>query len=434
MVTAVFESLETAKSNCCRPKAKGGLAKIEPSDARRSARIGLGTRPGTVPLPSGRSESIIGTTLSCAGFHPFGVAVMAIEVHCRCGAGFLADSHLAGKRVQCPSCGAPLAIPAPPSAASPSVVVACRCGRRFSAEARLFGKSVRCPSCGAGISVPDPASPRTGNAPAPSKPSPDPFWDDVLPAASETLVSANTTAAPRGAALGAIGASRLAKNQFRQAESRDDMAFGLRLAFLEIIFTVLGGVVEGAVILSAAKIREHGIYMPDGLSDGALALLLGLFDLPGQFLALGACVACLRAAYGKAKGVLIGALASRAIGTLVTVFNIIGTASGSVNYEEFASCSAVFDWCYRLLFLFFLCGVERSMKPKAKTNQLESFQLILFFGGVSVLTGMCLIVLLARGIAPTTLGCAACLWVLFSFQYMAFLWRLSRGFAKHTTR
>jgi len=234
--------------------------------------------------------------------------------------------------------------------------------------------------------------------------------------------------------LGAIGASRLAKNQFRQAESRDNMALGLRLAFLEIVFTLGGGVVEGTIILSIARIGGSGIRLPDSVSDGVLALLLGLFDLPGQILALCACIACLGAADGKTKGALIGALVSRAIGSLITVFALIGTASGSVNYEEYAAAPAVFDWLYRLLFILFLCGVERSLKPKAKTTQLESFPLLLFFGSLSLWTGICLIIILADEVTRLNLGCPAFLWLMFSLQYLAFLWRLSGDFRRHMTR
>lgn len=213
------------------------------------------------------------------------------------------------------------------------------------------------------------------------------------------------------------------------------MALGLRLAFLEFVFTLGGGVVEGAIILGIARIGVSGIHLPDSVSDGVLALLLGLFDLPGQILALCACIACLGAADGKAKGALIGALVSRAIGSLITVLGLIATASGSLNcYEEYAGPLAVFDWFYRLLFILFLCGVERSLKPKAKTNKLESFPLLLFFGVLSLWTGICLIIMMADEVTRLNLGCPGFLWLVFSLQYLAFLWRLSGDFRRHMTR
>ncbi len=37
---------------------------------------------------------------------------MTIEIECQCGSRFAAQERLAGKRVKCPACGAPLAVPA----------------------------------------------------------------------------------------------------------------------------------------------------------------------------------------------------------------------------------------------------------------------------------------------------------------------------------
>ena len=39
---------------------------------------------------------------------------MPIKIACQCGQGFQAPDHLAGKKVRCPKCGNPLAIPAAP--------------------------------------------------------------------------------------------------------------------------------------------------------------------------------------------------------------------------------------------------------------------------------------------------------------------------------
>lgn len=85
---------------------------------------------------------------------------MPISVTCQCGKSFAANDSLAGKRVKCPACAQPLAIPdgtlsqrpVPQRPADqsrePPIPVACACGRRFNAPARLAGKQVACPGCG----------------------------------------------------------------------------------------------------------------------------------------------------------------------------------------------------------------------------------------------------------------------------------------------
>lgn len=72
-------------------------------------------------------------------------------VACRCGSRFEAAAHLAGKRVACPVCGAPIHVPA---AAAARPIIACRCGQQFRADASLAGKTVACPACGNALSIP----------------------------------------------------------------------------------------------------------------------------------------------------------------------------------------------------------------------------------------------------------------------------------------
>ncbi|MBC7855982.1 MAG: hypothetical protein IAF94_21345 [Pirellulaceae bacterium] len=99
---------------------------------------------------------------------------MSIKVSCQCGKRFAAPPQLAGKSVNCPSCGSPMVIAAPaarPSAiaaqaapASPRVaptatadggiVVACRCGQQFKAPNQLAGQQVPCPVCHQPILIP----------------------------------------------------------------------------------------------------------------------------------------------------------------------------------------------------------------------------------------------------------------------------------------
>ncbi len=108
---------------------------------------------------------------------------MSIPVTCSCGQQFMAQPHLAGKRVPCPSCGNPLTIPT--SADQPSSpagepaganIVTCQCGQSFKAPPHLLGQRVPCPSCGQPIDIPaapgsDPPKP-TPVAPVASSPAP----------------------------------------------------------------------------------------------------------------------------------------------------------------------------------------------------------------------------------------------------------------------
>lgn len=85
---------------------------------------------------------------------------MSIPVACKCGQQFMAQPHLAGKQVACPSCGSSLVIPTtdenPAVSESDPVenVVSCQCGQSFKAAPHLLGKRVSCPSCGQPIDIP----------------------------------------------------------------------------------------------------------------------------------------------------------------------------------------------------------------------------------------------------------------------------------------
>jgi len=74
---------------------------------------------------------------------------MAIEVSCRCGKRFAAETHLAGQQVPCPDCQRPITIPE-----LPPLVVACVCGKAFAAQGHLAGQEVPCPQCGQILQVP----------------------------------------------------------------------------------------------------------------------------------------------------------------------------------------------------------------------------------------------------------------------------------------
>ena len=92
---------------------------------------------------------------------------MAIHLQCAgCGAKFQAPETLAGKRVKCPKCSAAIVVgerPQQPSGqatpaneGAPPMVVACNCGKKLRAKAELAGKRVKCPACGQPLAVPAP--------------------------------------------------------------------------------------------------------------------------------------------------------------------------------------------------------------------------------------------------------------------------------------
>ena len=69
-----------------------------------------------------------------------------------------------GKRVQCPSCGHPLTVPAQAASqptASPAlasslepILVSCVCGGSFKAKASMAGTRAACPACGRPLDIP----------------------------------------------------------------------------------------------------------------------------------------------------------------------------------------------------------------------------------------------------------------------------------------
>lgn len=69
---------------------------------------------------------------------------MPIEAACACGARFNAEDHLAGKTVNCPTCGQPFRIPAPQAA---MISVRCTCGKGYRVKASLAGQKVQCSAC-----------------------------------------------------------------------------------------------------------------------------------------------------------------------------------------------------------------------------------------------------------------------------------------------
>jgi serine/threonine protein kinase len=74
---------------------------------------------------------------------------------CSCGQKLAVPETLAGKKVRCPKCRNPVAVPAPQVGVIPPLEVACGCGQRYRARADLAGKTVKCVRCGAPLAVPN---------------------------------------------------------------------------------------------------------------------------------------------------------------------------------------------------------------------------------------------------------------------------------------
>ena len=85
---------------------------------------------------------------------------MSISVKCQCGMTFQAKPELAGKRVKCGSCKAPILIPqsgqstGPPPSSTSEVFVACQCGQQFKVATQYAGQQVNCPKCQVSLPVP----------------------------------------------------------------------------------------------------------------------------------------------------------------------------------------------------------------------------------------------------------------------------------------
>lgn len=81
---------------------------------------------------------------------------MPVEVACACGKSFRVPDRAAGKRVKCPACSQPVAVPsaAAASGATESIRATCSCGRAISVKSELAGKAVKCPDCGQPVKIP----------------------------------------------------------------------------------------------------------------------------------------------------------------------------------------------------------------------------------------------------------------------------------------
>ncbi|MCL4202242.1 MAG: DUF1559 domain-containing protein [Pirellulaceae bacterium] len=147
---------------------------------------------------------------------------MPFPVSCQCGQKFMAQDHLVGKTVPCPSCGRGLQIRRPgtsnraQAAATSAILVHCQCGRSYKVAANLAGQSMRCKACGFVLHVPRPGATQPAwdplddplGAAAAMQPAPRP--QHVLPARPRTREHDNSAlvrnlAIAGGAVAGLIG-------------------------------------------------------------------------------------------------------------------------------------------------------------------------------------------------------------------------------------
>lgn len=90
---------------------------------------------------------------------------MPIKVSCKCGKKINAPDDLAGKRIKCPACSEPLAVPQPAAAEESNAIrVSCDCGKSFKVKADLAGKTLKCPACSKPVKVPGSAAPQPAAA------------------------------------------------------------------------------------------------------------------------------------------------------------------------------------------------------------------------------------------------------------------------------
>ena len=96
-----------------------------------------------------------------------------MRTQCSCGAQFEAGPELVGKQVKCPKCGNAFVVQGPQQSApsqksgvsqqpTGTIRVSCTCGGSFYAKQELAGKRIKCPKCSQPIAIPYPADRQTG--------------------------------------------------------------------------------------------------------------------------------------------------------------------------------------------------------------------------------------------------------------------------------
>jgi hypothetical protein len=103
----------------------------------RCCRFDDGHKPQGNSRSASSQDPILASDFSSRTSIVLGVILklMSTQVTCHCGKRFLAQPHLAGKRVACPACGGTIDVPkserrlTPSSPQPSSIVVGCRCGQ-----------------------------------------------------------------------------------------------------------------------------------------------------------------------------------------------------------------------------------------------------------------------------------------------------------------
>src|SRR5438876_233579 len=110
---------------------------------------------------------------------------MPLVVNCSCGKQMRVPDEFAGKRVKCPACQTPCAVPAggapsrpAPAPAATMVSFRCSCGQTMQAKPEFAGRKTKCPACGSVVAIPG----KSGNADklttSPRKSAPPPDLDE----------------------------------------------------------------------------------------------------------------------------------------------------------------------------------------------------------------------------------------------------------------
>ncbi len=138
---------------------------------------------------------------------------MPLVVNCSCGKQLRVPDEFAGKRVKCPACQNPCAVPAagapsrtaPATPAGTMISFRCTCGQTMQARAEFAGRKTKCPSCGEVVPIPGKAGTADKLTTAPKKAAPappPPEADDREDDEDEAPVRARRKRRPaRGSAL-----------------------------------------------------------------------------------------------------------------------------------------------------------------------------------------------------------------------------------------
>jgi hypothetical protein len=197
---------------------------------------------------------------------------MSIPVSCSCGQQFMAQPHLAGKQVPCPSCGNPLTIPAADgqapepveerSSSTPTTatIVSCDCGASFKAAPHLLGKRVPCPNCGKQLDIPAAgAAEATSSPPAGAAAADSPVQKlvETEPVVEEGLAWDDSLGAPAGTEpQGALGATYAAPQRTHSEPIQPMTMYAIWAGAAAVVLLIL--VIIGHIIWDAFSDEPKG--------------------------------------------------------------------------------------------------------------------------------------------------------------------------------